>query len=84
MNQPHDEYAEAELQRRLAEHDEITEQGIDVVRREGLIVVKGEVECGERRDAILRLVREAFPGKEVRSEIALIPVGRPLEVEEVS
>lgn len=80
----HDEYAEAELQRHLAEDDDLAEQGIDVTRRDGVIVVSGEVESTERRNAILRRVSESFPGREVRSEIALIPVGRPDGAEEVS
>jgi len=84
MIKAHDEYAEAELQRRLAEGDGTAEQGIDIVRRDGMIVVKGEVECAERRDTILREVSQAFPGKDVRSEITLIPVGRPAEAEEVT
>lgn len=84
MNRPHDEYAEAELQRRLAESDGTAEQGIAIVRRDGMIVVKGEVECAQRRDTILREVSAHFPDREVRSEITLIPVGRPAEVEEVT
>lgn len=84
MNRNHDEYAEAELQRRLAEGDGTAEQGIDIVRRDGMIVVKGEVECAERREAILREVSAHFPDKQVRSEIALIPVGQPAEAEEVT
>lgn len=84
MNKPHDEYAEAGLQRKLTEDEDTAEQGIDVIRRDGVIVVKGEVESTERRDAILRRVSETFPGKEVRSEVVLIPVGKPAEAEEVS
>lgn len=83
MSVTHDEYAEACLQRALTE-DGAAEQGIDVIRRDGLVVVQGEVESAERRDEILRRVGDCFPGKEVRSEIALIPVGEPIEVEDVS
>lgn len=79
----HDEYAEAALQRKLVEND-IAEQGIEIVRRDGLVVVQGEVETAERRDAILRHVSESFPGKEVRSEVALIPVGKPSGAEDVT
>lgn len=80
----HDEYAEAALQRKLAEQDAVAEQGIGIIRRDGLVVVQGEVETAERRDAILRHVSESFPGKEVRSEVALIPVGKPTEAEDVT
>ena len=80
----HDEYAEAELQRCLAEGDDVAEQGIDITRREGAVLVQGEVESEIRRDAILRCVRESFPDKQVRSEIVLIPVGVPAEAEDVA
>lgn len=84
ISMQHDEYAEANLQRALAEADGVAEQGIDVIRRDGLIVVTGEVESPARRDAILRRVSEAFPGKQVRCEVALIPVGKPSDAEDVS
>lgn len=80
----HDEYAEAALQRCLAEAEDVAEQGIEVTRREGVVVVEGEVESEARRDAILRCVSNSFPGKEVRCEIVLIPVGAPAEAEDVA
>jgi len=79
-----DEYAEAELQRCLAEDENVAEQGIEVTRRDDVVVVHGEVESAARRDAILRCVSNCFPGKEVRSEIVLIPVGAPAEAEDVA
>jgi hypothetical protein len=84
MNNKHDEYAEAELQRSLAEGDDVAEQGIDIIRRDEIVVVQGEVESAARREAILRCVTDSFPGKEVRSEIVLIPVGVPTEAEDVA
>ena len=83
-NSKHDEYAEAELQRCLAEGDDVAEQGIDIIRRDEIVVVHGEVESEARREAILRCVTDSFPGKEVRCEIALIPVGAPAEAEDVA
>lgn len=83
-NGKHDEYAEAELQRGLAEGDDLFEQGIDIIRRDDVVVVHGEVESDARRDAILRRVRDSFPGKQVRAEIVLIPVGTPAEAEDVA
>jgi hypothetical protein len=84
MNNKHDEYAEAGLQRCLAEGEDVFEQGIDIVRRDDVVVVQGEVESEARRDAILRCVRESFPDKQVRAEIVLIPVGAPAEAEDVA
>lgn len=83
-NSKHDEYAEADLQRCLAESEDVFEQGIDIVRRDDMVVVHGEVESEARRDAILRCVRDSFPGKQVRAEIVLIPVGMPAEAEDVA
>ena len=80
----HDEYAEAELQRCLAEGEDLAEQGIDIIRRDGVIVVHGEVESDSRRAAILRCVNDTFPDKEVRAEIVLIPVTAPTEAEDVA
>jgi BON domain len=80
----HDEYAEAGLQRKLTEGEGLGEQGIEVIRRDGIVVVQGEVESEQRRQTILRRVRESFPDKNVRSEIVLIPVVRPGEPEDVS
>jgi len=83
-NSKHDEYAEAELQRGLAEGEDVAEQGIDIVLGDGIVVVQGEVESDTRRDAILRHVSDTFPDKQVRSEIVLIPVGVPAEAEDVA
>lgn len=83
-NTKHDEYAEAELQRCLAEGEDLAEQGIDIIRRDGIIVVQGEVESEARREAILRCVSDNFPDKQVRAEIVLIPVTAPAEAEDVA
>jgi hypothetical protein len=83
-NTKHDEYAEAELQRCLAEREDTAEQGVDIIRRDDVVVVHGEVESEARRDAILRCVSESFPGKQVRAEIVLIPVAAPAEAEDVA
>ena len=80
----HDEYAEAELQRCLAEGEDTAEQGIDIIRRDDVVVVHGEVESEARRDALLRCVTDSFPGKQVRAEIVLIPVAAPAEAEDVA
>jgi hypothetical protein len=83
-NNKYDEYAEAELQRCLAEGDDVAEQGIDIIRRDDFVVVHGEVESEARRDAVMRCVSDNFPGKQVRCEIVLIPVGAPAEAEDVA
>lgn len=83
MNNPVDEYVEAAVHRLLAEEPELAEQGISVVRREQTIVLQGEVEGPRRRDEILRLVAEHFPGVKIDSDIGLIRTQPPSEAEEL-
>jgi hypothetical protein len=78
-----DEYSEAEVQRLLAEHTEVAEQGISIARRDQILVLCGEVESSKRRDDILRLVVEHFPGVTVRSDIGLTRAQPPSEAEEL-
>jgi hypothetical protein len=79
-----DEYGEARVQRLLAEHDGVAEQGITVVRREGAVVLCGVVEAPARRDEIVRLVAEEFPDIEVVCDIQIAPARAPLEAEDLS
>ena len=79
-----DEYTEAEVQRALAEDLGVAEQGITVSRRESTLLLCGEVESPHRRDEVLRLVHERFPGVEIVADIGVIRAGAPTEVEELS
>jgi hypothetical protein len=80
----HDEYADAQVQRHLAEDDDIAELGIDILRRDDVIVLRGEVETAARRDAIGRQVATHYPGRTVRNEIHVIQVHCPAEAEVLS
>ena len=75
---------EAEIQRLLAEHDSIAEQGITVQRREHLVVLGGEVESAQRRDEICRRITERFPEIEITCDIGITRAQAPSEVEEIS
>jgi hypothetical protein len=79
-----DEYTEAEVQRALAEDFGVAEQGITVTRRESTLILCGEVESPHRRDEVLRLVKERFPGAEIVADIGVTRAGPPTEVEELS
>jgi hypothetical protein len=83
-NRPLDEYVEAEVQRLLTEDGRIAEQGLTVSRREHMLVLCGEVESTQRRDDIVRLVREQFPGVDLSVDIGLTRAGAPAEAEELS
>jgi hypothetical protein len=79
-----DEYTEAEVQRALAEDLGVAEQGITVGRRENTLILCGEVESTHRRDEVLRLIHERFPGVDITADIGVIRAGAPTEVEELT
>ncbi|MET7705136.1 hypothetical protein [Micromonospora sp. NPDC005189] len=80
---PPDEYVEAEIHRLLAEDPAVAEQGITVVRRERALVLYGEVESPHRREEILRRVSERFPDVPITSDIGVIRVQAPTEIEQL-
>jgi hypothetical protein len=75
---------EAEIQRLLAEHDRIAEQGITIHRRDRLLVLGGEVESARRRDEICRQITEHFPEVEIACDIGITRAQPPNDVEEIS
>jgi hypothetical protein len=77
------DYAEAEVQRALAEDLGVAEQGISVVRSDAGLVLCGEVESPHRRDEIVRLVRERLPGIELVVDIGVTRAAAPTEAEEL-
>jgi hypothetical protein len=83
-NRPLDEYVEAEVQRLLTEDGRVSQQGLTVSRREHTLILCGEVESVQRRDDIVRLVREQFPGIDLSVDIGLTRAGAPAEAEELS
>ncbi len=75
---------EAEIQRLLAEHGRVAEQGITVHRRENTLVLGGEVESPQRRDEICRQITAHFPDVQISCDIGITRTGTPNEVEEIS
>lgn len=75
---------ETEIQRLLAGHERIAEQGITVQLRDQLVVLGGEVESPQRRDEICRQIAEHFPGVEITCDIGVTRAQAPSEVEEIS
>jgi len=75
---------EAEIQRLLAEHDRVAEQGVTVQRRENVLVLSGEVESEHRRDEIVRRVHELVPDVPISCDIGIIRAQAPSEAEELS
>jgi osmotically-inducible protein OsmY len=79
----HDQYAEAAVHRLLAEDADIAEQGIEVIRHDGTLVLRGQVESAGRRDAIGAKVAEHFPDSQVRNDITISAMHSPSEAEEL-
>jgi hypothetical protein len=77
------EYDEAALQRLLTEDAALGEQGIEVTRREGVVVLTGCVESEARRDQVARRVADCLPGHEVRNDIVVVPVAAPTDPEAI-
>jgi hypothetical protein len=78
------EVTEAHIQRLLAEHENVTEQGITVVRRGNVTVLCGVVEASTRRDEIVRLVSWHFPDTPFEVEIEIAEAGAPARMEELA
>jgi hypothetical protein len=74
-----DEYLMAKLHRVLSEDG--SELGIEAIRRNDAIVVRGEVETEERRRAVEAKVREQCPEFKVHNEITVSRVTKPVEPE---
>jgi hypothetical protein len=79
-----DEVTEAHIQRLLAEHEDITEQGITVDRRGTVTVLCGCVETATRRDEIVRLVSRHFPDTQFEVEIEIAEARAPAKTEELA
>ncbi|NUT32629.1 MAG: hypothetical protein HOV79_06085 [Hamadaea sp.] len=77
-----DEYLLAQLQRLLAEDG--AELGIEAVRRDDVIVLRGEVESEQRRSEAERRVADAFPELKVRNELTIPHVHKPVESEQLA
>jgi hypothetical protein len=77
------EYVEAAVARLLTEDGHTTTQGLDVIRRNDMLILRGEVESEHRRDEIMRLVGERFPHLRVHNDIGVTRTNAPTEAEEL-
>ncbi|HCT77178.1 MAG TPA: hypothetical protein DGG94_09810 [Micromonosporaceae bacterium] len=84
MHLEHDEYAEASAQRELAEDAGVAEQGIEITRRDGVVVIRGNVESEDRRRLIEEKVAAHFPHCEIRNAIVVVRVTPPVDAEELA
>lgn len=85
-----DEYLAGDLHELLAADPRVAELGLDVVVREGCVLVVGEVATDARRLAVTEVITEAVPGRPVRNEVTLVRRASPeagseaLDVETIS
>lgn len=84
MHLEYDEYAEASAQRELAEDAGVAEQGIEITRRDGVVVIRGNVESEDRRRLIEEKVAAHFPRCEIRNAIVVVRVTPPVDAEELA
>lgn len=79
-----DPYADAELQRALAEDVRVAELGIDIVTHADCVVLRGQVETQQRRAEIERQVMLRMPQRRVVNEIVVVEVHPPASAEELT
>ncbi|NUR71565.1 MAG: hypothetical protein HOU81_12160 [Hamadaea sp.] len=77
-----DEYLLAQVQRLLAEDG--GELGIDALRRDDTLVLRGEVESADRCREVERRVADAFPELTILNELTVPRVHKPQESEELT
>ena len=73
---------EGDIQHLLTE--ELGEQAVTVQRENDTLVLRGDVLSERRRDAIVNVVRQAYPQLSVRCELAVLPAPGPTETEELA
>jgi hypothetical protein len=83
MSPTRDLYTEAAVHRLLAEDADIAEQGIEVIRHGATLVLRGQVESPERREAIGAKVAEVCPDCELHNDITVLAMHCPPEAEEL-
>ncbi|HEX5540574.1 MAG TPA: hypothetical protein VFX60_03270 [Micromonospora sp.] len=79
-----DEYLEAAVHRLLAEEADLAEQGIDLTRHKNTLILSGEVESDQRREEMIRRVREEFPDVRLLVDIGVTRVQEPTQAEELA
>lgn len=77
------EYSVAHLRERIAEDLKTNELDIQVEQSGNKILLRGDVQFPERRQAIEDLAREVFPECEIENQIRIIGFTSPAEPEEV-
>jgi predicted nucleotidyltransferase len=73
----------ARLRERLATDPRTNELDIQIEHDEGRLLLRGEVFTPERKDAVLRIAVETFPGFEIESQIRVLNVTSEPSTEEI-
>jgi hypothetical protein len=75
------EYAVSHLRECLAEDERTNELDIMIEHSGGRLLLRGEVNAADRRDAVAQIARECFPDLEIENQLRVLDVHEPLETE---
>ncbi len=76
-------YAVAHLRERLAEDSRTNELDIQIEQQENKILLRGEVPLQERKDAVEKIAKEAFPNSSIENQIRVFDFSEPSETEDM-
>jgi predicted nucleotidyltransferase len=76
-------YAVAHLRERLAEDSRTNELNIQIDQTDDRILLRGEVQIAERREAVEEITREVFPDSLIENQIRVSNFQEPTEVEDL-
>ncbi|KWW97986.1 phospholipid-binding protein [Carbonactinospora thermoautotrophica] len=69
------EYRAGHIMQRIAEDPRTSEMGIHIAMHAGWLVVSGVVSTPQRREEILRVIREEAPELRIRDEVQIAGAG---------
>ena len=76
-------YAIAHLKERLAEDPRVNELDIQVDQLDNQILLRGEVQLEDRRQAVEQITREIFPEHHIENQLRVLNFQTPAETEEI-
>ena len=83
MTAEQEQYVAEHVREALARHPAVGELGVDVVLRDGRVMVTGEVGTPERRDAITAVLSKLLPEYEIQNATTVAEIGDAAEWEEL-
>ncbi|HYZ55515.1 MAG TPA: BON domain-containing protein [Streptosporangiaceae bacterium] len=84
MTRDTSDYVAGRIERALASDPRTHELGIRADVRDGVVILRGEVACEQRRLLIAEVVRDAAPELDVRNEVSVPELQPPGEEEKLT